>query len=161
MSKSISEIPSLTPIVDLSTDVRTSKHYRKEHFEEHYTEEYEKEYLQDMLKDAQGAHMDISEKLHEVKDLTKRHKWTWFEDEFIKSNYHYLSDNVIGLALNVPGRFVKLRRLRLGLKKGAPKDACIPYKVIVWCDREAYEEDLKRFNLNGTLPSKSRGTSYV
>lgn len=152
-----SEIPALTPVVDISTDVRTSKHYRKEHFENHYTEED----LKDMLQDAQGAHMDISEKLHEVKDPSKRHKWTWFEDEFIKSNYHYLSDNVIGLALNVPGRFVKLRRLRLGLKKGIPKDTQIPYKVIVWCNREEYEEDLKRFNLNGSLPSKSRGTIHV
>ena len=151
-----SEIPALTPLVDVSTDVRTSKHYRKEHFEDFYTDN-----LQEMLKDAQGAHTDISEKLHEVKDSSKRHKWTWFEDEFIKSNYHYLSDNVIGLALNVPGRFVKLRRLRLGLKKGVPKDTQTPYKVIVWCNRESYAEDLKRFNLNGSLPSKYRGTDYV
>lgn len=158
-----SSIQGLTPLEDVSTDVRVSKHYRKEHFENHYTEED----LKYMLQDAKGDYIDISEKLHEVKDLTKRHKWTWFEDEFIKSNYHYLSDNVIGLALNVPGRFVKLRRLRLGLSKGLKKglakdkDAQTVYKVIVWCNRESYEEDLKRFNLNGTLPTKSRDIDYV
>lgn len=156
----LSDIPALTPVVDLSMDVRTSKHYRKEHFEDFYAD-FSDGSLQEMLKDSQGAHADISEKLHEVKDTTKRHKWTWFEDEFIKSNYHYLSDNVIGLALNVPGRFVKLRRLRLGLKKGIPKDTRTPYKIIVWCNREAYEEDIKRFKLNGILPTKSRDIDYV
>lgn len=144
----------LVPVQDLSTDARSTKHYTQEHFEWYYEEGA----LNDLLKDARGDWTEQSEKLHQAyvqshQGGATRHKWTWVEDEFIKSNYHYLSDNVIGLALNIPGRFVKLRRLSLGLKKGTNKDT---YKVVIWCERQDYEEDLKRFNLNGTLPNKNR-----
>ena len=150
------EVKQLVPVGGLSTDARKTKHYKQENFEWYYEEGT----LRDLLKESNGEWTEQSEKLHQayvqaVEGTTKRHKWTWVEDEFIKSNYHYLSDNVIGLALNIPGRFVKLRRLSLGLKKGTNKDT---YKVVIWCERQDYEEDLKRFKLNGTLPTKDRIT---
>lgn len=145
----------IEPIVGISTDVRTSRHYTKEHFEGYYNES-----LDDMLKVSNGSWSEQSETLYgnnieELSKNNKRHKWTWVEDEFIRNNYKYLSDNVIGLAINVPGRLVKLRRLRLGLKKTQLKES---YKVVIWCNRLDYEKDLEDYSLNGYLPSKTRTT---
>jgi hypothetical protein len=138
----------------LGKDARSTKFYKKDYF----TWWYDDNALVDLLKPANGKWIAQSELLYDAiyedaKRNNKRHKWTYVEDVFIKSNYLYLSDNVIGLALNIPGRIVKLRRLALGLKKVVLKDS---YKVIVWCDRKDYESDLQEYLVNHKLPSKDR-----
>lgn len=146
------------PLQDfIHKDVRTTKHYKQENFKWWYTENE----LSNILVPARGEWVSQSDvlctpfedALQDAKSTNKRHKWTWIEDEFLLSNYKYLSDNVIGLALNIPGRIVKLRRMSLGLKKGIIPDT---YKVIVWCNRDYFEDDVKNYNLIGALPDKQR-----
>lgn len=145
----------IVPLEDvINKDSRTHKFYKKDYFTWWYSEDA----LIDMLKPSGGKWIAQSEFLYdsiyaEAKKNNKRHQWTYVEDLFIKNNYLYLSDNVIGLALNVPGRIVKLRRLVLGLKKVELKDQ---YKVIVWCNREDFKDDVLTYSTKGTLPSKDR-----
>lgn len=73
----------------------------------------------------------------------RRHKWTYAEDSFLKANYKYLSDNTIGLALNVPAKSVSYRRRTLGLTKGVQMNTTI----IVWCNRDSFEEDCEKQTL--------------
>lgn len=145
----------VVPIEDvIGKDSRSAKFYKKDYFTWWYSEDA----LVDVLRPANGKWIAQSELLYDALYNTaqknnKRHKWSYVEDTFIKSNYLYLSDNVIGLALNTPGRIVKLRRLTLGLKKVHLKDS---YKVVIWCERNDYEKDLEEYKLNGKLPNKDR-----
>lgn len=148
----------LTPLEDVTDLHLMAQRYVKK---DYFTWWYSDDSLSNILKPANGQWTAQSEIVHamfyikqeEAKKDNKRHDWTYVEDKFLKDNYMYLSDNVIGLALNIPGRIVKIRRMHLGLKKKVLKD---DYKVIVWCERNAYEEDVKKYNLNGTLPDKQR-----
>lgn len=143
-------------------DSRVTRHFTKDYF----TWWYEEEDLKCILKPARGNWVDQSEIIHALftktkeyaKSKQKKHQWTWAEDEFIRSSYKFLSDNVIGLGLNIPGRIVKLRRLALGLSKGYNNMGMnqVPYKVVVWCERNDYEKDLEVYNLSKTIPSKDR-----
>jgi hypothetical protein len=142
----------------IQKDSRTHKFYKKEYF----TWWYDEEALSNILKPAKGLNwVAQSELIHSLfedakklaKKQNKKHQWTYVEDNFIRCNYEYLSDNVIGLALNIPSRWVRIRRMVLGLKKNVMTET---YKVVVWCERKAFEEDVKAFKLNGTLPDKQR-----
>lgn len=144
------------------SDARITRHFTKDYFTWWYNEED----LKHMLKPSRGTWVDQSEIIHalfsktkdDAKKHNKKHQWTWAEDEFIRNSYKFLSDNVIGLGLNIPGRIVKLRRLALGLSKGYSNMGMnqIPYKVVIWCERDNYEKDLEEYNLSKALPSKER-----
>lgn len=148
----------LTPKADVLGKKKTStKFYKKDYFKWWYDEDA----LSNILAPANGTWIAQSDILYGIfleiqKDLNaknKKHLWTWAEDEFLRANYLYLSDNVIGLALNIPSRIVKLRRLKLGLKKNVLKDA---YKVVIWCERSDYEKHIQTYEQHGVLPTKER-----
>lgn len=71
----------------------------------------------------------------------KRHfRFSEQDDLFIRKNYKYLSDNTIGLALNVPPHRVYDRRMKLGLyKKSSINTRTV---IVIWDKRSMYEEDL-------------------
>lgn len=77
-----------------------------------------------------------------------RHRWTPLEDKFLESTYMYLSDAVIGLALNLPAYNVEMRRA----VKGFTKDINVNLDVIVWVDRERFEEDILKESLTKARP---------
>lgn len=154
----MTQVRQLTPRADTIGKKKTSTvHYKKDYFKWWY----DADALGNILAPAKGTWVAQSDVLWNIfleiqKDLqkvNKVHKWTWAEDEFIRHNYRLLSDNIIGLALNIPGRIVKLRRLRLGLKKIQPKDT---YKVVIWCERSDYEKHVNDYTSKGVLPSKTR-----
>lgn len=71
----------------------------------------------------------------------RTHRWTELEDNFLKNNYKYLSDNTVALALSIPANRVQNRRSFLGLRKDAqPKEDTL---VIVWDNRNKFEVDLE------------------
>jgi len=75
-------------------------------------------------------------------------KWAPEEDEFLRTNYMYLSDSVIALALNVPKVVVAARRVTLGLSK----EISTSLEVIIWADRDKFDEDIKKFHLTKARP---------
>jgi len=113
---------------------------------------YTEEELKDILKPLSSPFVPLSDTKYETKVLKEReemakkgkyHKWTYYEDKFLKLHYKHLSDNMIGLAFNLPARFVAHRRRLLGLKKGNIESA----KIIVWCNRQDFEKDCEKFQL--------------
>ena len=129
--------------VDITSDVRTTRHLKASNLKELYSEEE----LQDILKGTSGAYESLSDtKYADELSSTKRlaHVWTKAEDDFIRKNYMHLSDNTIGLALNVPGRLVRTRRNALKLSKGQVKELS---KVIVWCMRSDFDTVCEEYNL--------------
>lgn len=108
---------------------------------------YTENELQELLKDR--TYSATSERYQEPFQTERKrqskennvHRFTELEDEFIRNNYQYLSDNTIALALNLPYKMVQARRHRLGLKKEhQPTNAL----VIVWDNRNQYEKDLEK-----------------
>ena len=81
----------------------------------------------------------------------KKHCFTVAEDDFITRNYKHLSDNTIGLALNIPSKSIKFRRKMLNLVKYNINSKGVS-EVIIWNNRSTFEEDCKKFNL-----TKARG----
>jgi len=75
-------------------------------------------------------------------------KWSPEENAFLKASYMYVSDNVIALALNIPAKSVRARRRRLGLIKTTH----VQLEVIVWCNREDFEDDVQKFHLTKARP---------
>lgn len=150
------------PIKDVLgvTDRRVTRRFTKDYF----TWWYDDSSLKDILSPAKGKWVAQSELLYSGFDVAKenakrnnkKHQWTWAEDEFIRGNYKYLSDNVIGLGLNIPGRWVKLRRLALGLSKGVTngriQDA-ETYKVVIWCERSMYDSDVSARGITKQRPT--------
>ncbi len=124
-------------------DARISRHLQTEMFTDMYTEE---EFL-NITKNLRGTYESLSETKF-AEELEKQkivsHTWTLAEDDFIKKNYLHLSDNTIGLALNVPARMVKYRRNCLGLTKGTVKNL---NKVIVWAKRDDFQEVCSKYEL--------------
>lgn len=114
----------------LSKDGRTHRYLDADKLLKHYTEEE----LEELLMTYSWDFTEI-DKRFKLEDEV--HRWTKVEDDFILANYKYLSDNIIGLALNVRGYDVKLRRLYLGCHKGTLKET---YKVVVWAKRSDFEE---------------------
>lgn len=136
----------------LSKDVRTTRHLTTESLVQLYEQEGAAEVLPEMLKRTSGdyiAHSDVKYAEEGEKQKVVRHVWTKAEDDFIRKNYMHLSDNTIGLALNIPGRMVMSRRQRLKLYKGQVKEL---NKVIVWCKRTDFDEVCQQFEL-----TKARG----
>ena len=76
------------------------------------------------------------------------HKWTPEEDDFLRKNYMFLSDRIIGMALNMPAAVVRQRRYQ----KDLVKHYTTPLEVIVWCKRDSFEEDVKNLNLTKARP---------
>lgn len=136
----------------LTKDVRTTRHLTTESLIQLYEQEGAAEVLPEMLKRTSGeyvAHSDVKYAEEVEKQKVVRHVWTKAEDDFIRKNYMHLSDNTIGLALNIPGRMVMSRRQRLKLYKGHVKEL---NKVIVWCKRTDFDEVCQQFEL-----TKARG----
>ena len=75
-------------------------------------------------------------------------RWTPKEDDFLRATYAYLSDQTIALALNMPDYAIKLRRATLGLLK----DYRVNLDVVVWCNRDNYEEDMLKESLTKARP---------
>lgn len=133
-------------ILDLHHE--TVRSFDKEYFSQFYTAEE----LGDILVKRENCYVyasDIqydtvfSDAKKEARKKNKVHKWTYAEDKFLKLNYLHLSDNLIGLALNVPARIIYYRRRTLGLKKGN----IMTSNVIVWCNRENFEQDCEKYQL--------------
>jgi hypothetical protein len=136
----------------LTKDVRTTRHLTTEALVQRYEQEGASEVLPEMLKKTSGeyvSHSDVKYAEEIEKQKSKKHVWTFAEDEFIRKNYQHLSDNTIGLALNLPGRMIMSRRQRLKLYKGQVKEL---NKVIVWCKRTDFDEICQQFEL-----TKARG----
>lgn len=139
---------SLSSNIDTSTllDARKSRHLKVSDMKDAYSEEE----LEEMLKNGRGpytATSDIKYAIELERQKVVSHTWTLVEDEFIRKNYQHLSDNTIGMALNVPGRMVKYRRKCLGLSKGLVKTL---HKVIVWCKREDFDWACNNYELTKT-----------
>lgn len=75
-------------------------------------------------------------------------KWSPEEDAFLVASYMYVSDNVISLALNIPAKTVRARRRTLDLIKTNATEL----QVIVWCNRDDFEEDAKKLHLTKARP---------
>lgn len=75
-------------------------------------------------------------------------KWHPKEDTFLRNTYLYLSDSTIALALNVPKVVVQARRSVLGLSK----EVSTSLEVIIWADRDKFDEDIKKFHLTKARP---------
>lgn len=75
-------------------------------------------------------------------------KWSPEEDEFLRSTYMYLSDRTIALALNKPISIVRARRKTLKLYK----HQTVELEVIIWHNRENFEEDMKQMRLTKARP---------
>jgi hypothetical protein len=93
------------------------------------------------------SYEQVRELLHNAEYKEKR-VWSPKEDEFIRSTYAFLSDNVIGLALNVPWYVVKIRRRNLGLSK----EHSINVDVIIWANRDKFDEDIQKSQLTKARP---------
>ncbi len=78
----------------------------------------------------------------------KIRKWSPEEDDFLRSTYMYLTDSTIALALNIPANIVLSRRVTLKLFK----DLSNNLEVLVWCERDNFEEDLKKSHLFKARP---------
>lgn len=150
--------PELSPLEELqgklfTSDVRTTRHLTQAKLEGiHSQSGASPEDIEELTKKYAGEYTDLSEELYKDeldKQKVTQHIWTYAEDEFIKKNYMHLSDNVIGLALNVPSRLVAKRRSRLNCFKGQVKEL---NKVIIWCDRANFELDCQEQQL-----TKARG----
>lgn len=76
------------------------------------------------------------------------HKWTPLEDKFLEASYMYLSDATIGLALNLPSYNVEMRRK----VKKLFKTYTVNLEVVVWVDRERFDEDIKKEALTKARP---------
>lgn len=75
-------------------------------------------------------------------------RWTIQEDDFLKCTYMYLTDKVIALALNRPVSSVMSRRQFLGYTK----DTKTKLDVLIWADREKFEEDILKYSLTKVRP---------
>ena len=84
----------------------------------------------------------------DAKKINHAHRWTPEEDSFLRATYMYISDKTIALALNTPEYVVKTRRTVLQLIKGH----ITPIDVLVWCDRENFERDIKLNTLTKARP---------
>ena len=132
----------------LTKDVRTTRHLNPDNLRKYYTDDE----VSDITKDTSGEYTALSDVKYQdelTNQKRKPHVWTLAEDEFIRKNYKHLSDNTIGLALNIPGRMVKFRRQRLQLFKGQVKEL---NKIIVWCNRTDFDTVCQE-----QLLTKSRG----
>jgi len=78
----------------------------------------------------------------------KIRKWSPEEDKFLRNTYMYLTDTTIALALNIPSNIVLARRKYLGLRKKQVNDL----EVMVWCERDNFEEDLRKTTLLKARP---------
>lgn len=113
-------------------------------FEEVYTpEELDKLLTEHTNVEAYTLASDRFEESYEQMKRIGQRVWYPEEDEFIKTNYLYLTDAVIALALNVPTYAVRTRRVALGCEKIRPTKL----DVIIWADRQNFEEDCKKYNL--------------
>jgi hypothetical protein len=88
-----------------------------------------------------------------LKRQYKRHRWSDDEIQFLKDNYKYLSDNVIGLALNISAQHIRSKRNTLGLKKERNAEQS---HVVVWCKRDDFEKDIAE---KGLLKARNYGLS--
>ena len=89
-----------------------------------------------------------AERVAKLLDETAKRKWAPEEDQFIRETYMYLSDNIIGLALNLPTQLITQRRRFLELRKVRTHSV----EYIVWCERDNFERDLETKKLLKARP---------
>lgn len=154
MSSETFNFSSPVPLDSLNTKARRNlsrknllNHYTKEEVDALIkTYEYEvKSYHELSL-----ANLRWSARFEELKSnkLNLLRKWTPHEDEFLRSTYMYLSDATIALALNIPSNIVLSRRKVLKLAKTSNFEI----DVIIWCERDSFEDDMNSKHLLKARP---------
>lgn len=139
------------PFDVLNMGTKGQRNLKREDLEAHYTDEE-----LDELKHKYPSYDEVDlgeakwgerfrELVEEAQNKTPKElrKWSPEEDAFLASSYLYLSDNTIALALNISMAQVRRRRLWLKLNKYDPQ----PKGLIIWCDRQNFDEDVKKLHL--------------
>lgn len=76
------------------------------------------------------------------------HKWHPKEDAFLRTNYMFLTDVTVSLALNIPVKMVIARRRVLGLIKKITNKL----EVMIWCNRTDFDKDMAEGFLTKARP---------
>lgn len=99
-----------------------------------------------------------------TKRYAQNHTTTWTDDElqFLAEAYPYTSDEMLARLLNFPVMRVHAQALSLGLKRDP---SMVKYRppVVVWCNRESFDEDIEKFHLTSIRPAQGnvgRGITY-
>ena len=135
----------------LNSSAITTRHLKRDELKEWYTEDevdtllHDTDTLSPTLSDIRYEDA-FNEFLAECKENNSRRIWTVAEDDFIRRNYKHLSDSTIALALNIPSQNVIDRRMYLKLEKGQ-RTSEYEIPLIVWADRNKFDEDCKKFHL--------------
>jgi len=141
-------------IFELNT--KAQRNLKKQHLATRYSEEELKALIKSYSYDKKidlsqlrwSARFDDLREEARTNTPRKARRWTPEEDEFIRNTYMYLTDATIALALNIPSNIVLARRLTLGLRKSQVNNL----EVVVWCERDNFEEDLKKITLLKARP---------
>jgi len=100
------------------------------------------------------SHIRWSARFGEISDAARNakprkiRKWSPEEDDFLRSTYMYLTDSTIALALNIPANIVLARRVTLKLFK----DLSNNLETMVWCERDNFDDDVKKLHLQKARP---------